>query len=58
EELPGWKESTVGVERYDQLPANARAYLKRIEEVVDTPVDIISTGPERNDTIILRDPFS
>ncbi len=58
EDLPGWKESTVGVERYDRLPANARAYLKRIEEVVDTPVDIISTGPERDDTIILRDPFS
>ncbi|HQU14733.1 MAG: adenylosuccinate synthase [Chromatiales bacterium 21-64-14] len=58
EEVPGWKESTVGVKHYDGLPANARAYLKRIEEVVQTPVDIISTGPERSETIILRHPFA
>ncbi len=58
EELPGWKESTVGVKRYDELPANARAYLARIEAVVETPVDIISTGPERSETIVLRDPFA
>ncbi len=57
-EMPGWKESTVGVRRYDDLPANARAYLKRIEEIVGTAVDIISTGPDRADTIILRDPFA
>lgn len=55
--LPGWKESTLGVTRYEALPANARAYLKRIEEVVDTPIDLISTGPERNENIILRNPF-
>jgi adenylosuccinate synthase len=57
EEVPGWKESTVGVREYEQLPANAKAYLKRIEEVVGCSIDIISTGPDRVDTIILRHPF-
>ncbi|MDV3237382.1 MAG: adenylosuccinate synthase [Gammaproteobacteria bacterium] len=57
EEVPGWKESTVSVREYDKLPANAKAYLKRIEEVVGCPIDIISTGPDRVDTIILRHPF-
>ncbi|MHB8346959.1 MAG: adenylosuccinate synthase [Acidiferrobacterales bacterium] len=57
EELPGWKESTVGVREFDRLPANARRYLARIEELVGAPIDIISTGPERDDTIILRHPF-
>ncbi|MDX1824737.1 MAG: adenylosuccinate synthase, partial [Thiohalomonadales bacterium] len=57
EEMPGWKESTVGVKNYDQLPANAKAYLKHIEEVTEIPIDIISTGPERTETIILRHPF-
>ena len=57
EEVPGWKDSTVGVREYDKLPPNAKAYLKRIEEVVGCPIDIISTGPDRVDTIILRHPF-
>jgi adenylosuccinate synthase len=57
EEVPGWKESTVGLKKYDELPENARAYLKRLEEVVGIPVDIISTGPERDETIILRNPY-
>ena len=57
EDMPGWKESTFGVTDYDKLPAAARAYLKRIEEVTGIPVDIISTGPERNETIVLRHPF-
>ena len=57
EELPGWKASTVGITAYDELPENARAYLSRIEEIVEVPVDIISTGPERNDNVILRHPF-
>ncbi len=56
-DMPGWKESTVGVRNYNDLPANARAYLKRIEEVTETPVDIVSTGPDRDDTIVLRHPF-
>jgi adenylosuccinate synthase len=58
EELSGWKESTVGVRQYEDLPVNARDYLARIEDVVGTPVDIISTGPDRRDTIILKDPFA
>lgn len=57
EEMPGWRESTLGVRRYEDLPANALAYLRRIEELTDTSIDIISTGPDRADTIVLRDPF-
>ena len=57
EDLPGWKDSTVGVKRYDDLPANARAYLKRLEQVTGARIDIISTGPERDETIVLRHPF-
>jgi adenylosuccinate synthase len=56
-DMPGWKESTVGLRSYDDLPDNAKAYLKRIEEITETSVDIISTGPDRNETIILRHPF-
>ena len=56
-DMPGWKESTVGVRNYKDLPANARAYITRIEEVTETPVDIVSTGPDRDDTIVLRHPF-
>jgi adenylosuccinate synthase len=57
EDLPGWKESTVGIKDYDRLPVNARAYLKRLEEATGTRIDIISTGAERNETILLRHPF-
>ncbi|MES2626918.1 MAG: adenylosuccinate synthase [Pseudomonadota bacterium] len=57
EELPGWKESTVGARSLDQLPVNARNYIKYIEQKIDAPVDIISTGPDRDETIILRHPF-
>jgi adenylosuccinate synthase len=58
EELPGWTESTLGIQKLEQLPANARAYIQRIEAVVKAPVDIISTGPDRNETIVLRHPFA
>jgi adenylosuccinate synthase len=58
EELPGWHESTLGIQRLEDLPANARNYLRRIEETVGTPIDIISTGPDRDETIVLRDPFA
>jgi adenylosuccinate synthase len=57
EDIAGWNESTIGVTSYDALPANARAYLERIEELVEIPVDIISTGPDRTQTIIKRHPF-
>jgi adenylosuccinate synthase len=58
EDVPGWSESTLGVAKLAELPANAQAYIKRIEEVVGAPIDIISTGPDRNETIVLRHPFS
>ena len=57
-EMPGWTESTVGVTEYDQLPANARAYVEKIEEVVGVPIAIVSTGPERNQNVILNYPFA
>jgi adenylosuccinate synthase len=57
EELPGWKESTVGVKGYKGLPKAARDYLQRIEELCAVPVDLISTGPERDETIVMRHPF-
>ena len=57
EEVPGWQESTVGVTNFDDLPAKARDYLARIEELAGIPVDIISTGPDREQTIIKRHPF-
>lgn len=57
EELPGWSESTVGAKRLEDLPENARAYIRYIEKAVEVPVDIISTGPDREETIILRHPF-
>jgi len=56
-DLPGWNESTIGVRSVDDLPANARAYIAFLEEEVGTPIDIISTGPDRNETIVLRNPF-
>lgn len=58
EEWPGWKTSTVGTRAYEDLPQEARNYLTRLEEITETPIDIISTGPDRADTIILRDPFT
>jgi adenylosuccinate synthase len=57
EEMPGWKGSTVGVKQFDQLPQAARNYLKRMEAVCEVPIDIISTGPDREETIVLRHPF-
>ncbi len=57
EELPGWKESTLGIKGYDELPQNAKIYLNRIAEITEMPIDIISTGPDRTDTIILRHPY-
>jgi adenylosuccinate synthase len=58
EELPGWSESTFGVKSLDELPENARTYIRFIEEKIEAPVDIISTGPDREETIILRHPFN
>jgi adenylosuccinate synthase len=57
EQMPGWSESTAGATSLDQLPENAKAYIKRLETVIEAPIDIVSTGPDRNETIILRSPF-
>jgi adenylosuccinate synthase len=57
EEVPGWKESTVGITDYDALPLNARKYLERLAGLVDVPIGMISTGPDRDQTIVLRHPF-
>ncbi|MEJ2603526.1 MAG: adenylosuccinate synthase [Gammaproteobacteria bacterium] len=57
EDMPGWNESTVGITEYDALPSNARSYLSRIEALVGTSIDIISTGADREHTIVLRHPF-
>ena len=57
ESMPGWTESTVGIREFDGLPANAQAYIKRIESVCGVPADMISTGPDRDETIVLRHPF-
>ena len=56
-EMPGWQESTVGIRDYDQLPRAARDYLNRVEELCGAPIDIISTGPDRDETVVLRHPF-
>ena len=58
EEMPGWSEVTVGATSRDALPANAIAYIARIEELTGVPVDIISTGPDRVETMVLRNPFA
>jgi adenylosuccinate synthase len=58
EELPGWKESTIGKTRYEDLPDNARRYLERLQALLGVPIDIISTGPDRNQTIFLKHPFA
>ncbi|AKC70391.1 adenylosuccinate synthase [Pandoraea oxalativorans] len=57
EDFPGWTQSTVGVTEWDQLPVQAQNYLKRIEEVSGIPIDMVSTGPDRDETILLRHPF-
>ncbi len=57
EEMPGWRESTSGVRRYDELPEAARNYLDRLAEITGVPIDIVSTGPDRADTITLKNPF-
>lgn len=56
-DMPGWKESTLGITQYDDLPENARAYIEKVESLAGVPIDIISTGPDRRETIIRRDLF-
>jgi adenylosuccinate synthase len=56
-DLPGWSESTLGTTDYDRLPANARSYLETIERLTGLPIDIVSTGPDRRETLVRRHPF-
>ncbi|MCD6025553.1 MAG: adenylosuccinate synthase [Solimicrobium sp.] len=58
ETISGWTESTVGLKSMEALPINARKYISRIEELVGVPIDMVSTGPDREETIVLRQPFS
>jgi adenylosuccinate synthase len=58
EEHPGWQESSVGITRYEELPPNARTYLERLQALVGIPITIVSTGPDRDETIIRQNPFA
>ncbi|HIO97526.1 MAG TPA: adenylosuccinate synthase, partial [Leucothrix sp.] len=58
EEHEGWMSKTYGITNYDDLPEKAKAYLKRMEELLETPADIISTGPDRDHTMILKNPYA
>jgi adenylosuccinate synthase len=58
EQVPGWTESTVGAQRVEDLPPAAVSYIKRLEALVGAPIDIISTGPDRAETIVLRNPYA
>ncbi|MEA3120559.1 MAG: adenylosuccinate synthase [Paraburkholderia sp.] len=57
ETFGGWKESTIGITQWGELPANAQAYLARVQDVARVPIDMVSTGPDRDETILLRHPF-
>jgi adenylosuccinate synthase len=58
ETMPGWAGSTRGARSYAELPAEAVKYVRRIEELVEAPIVLLSTSPERDDTIMMRDPFA
>ena len=58
EEMPGWEATTAGITDFNDLPDNAKTYIKRLEELVGVKITIISTGPERDETIILEHPFA
>jgi adenylosuccinate synthase len=58
QEFAGWSDSTFGVRTWSDLPSGARSYLSRLSELAEVPIDLISTGPERDQTIVLRHPFS
>ena len=57
ESFPGWTERTAGLTQWEQLPLNARRYLQRVQELIGTPIDMVSTGPDRDHTILLRHPY-
>ena len=57
EVMSGWSDTTVGITQYDQLPLAARQYLQRIEQVTGVPIHMVSTSPDRDHTILMRDPY-
>nr|MCH9749849.1 adenylosuccinate synthetase [Pseudomonadota bacterium] len=57
-EMPGWKTSTIGTDSFDSLPIEAQNYIRKIEELSGLPIDILSTGPDRSETLILNNPFN
>jgi adenylosuccinate synthase len=57
ESFPGWSESSAGVTNWDALPLNARRYLERVQAFIGVPIDMVSTGPDRDHTILLRHPY-
>ncbi|MCF6251155.1 MAG: adenylosuccinate synthase [Methylococcaceae bacterium] len=58
EEMPGWTETTAGITELDKLPANAKAYIERIEQLLEVKIAILSTGPDRDETVIIENPFA
>jgi len=58
ENMPGWTENTQGIQEFNELPDAAQKYVKRLEELVEVPIDIVSTGPDRAETIVLKDPYA
>ena len=56
--MPGWQTSTVGVESWDALPEEAKSYIQFLEKEVGIPVSILSTGPDRSETLVITDPFA
>ena len=58
ERLAGWQTSTLGVQQWDKLPDNAKTYIRYLEKIVNVPIDMVSTGPDRVETLIMRDPFA
>jgi adenylosuccinate synthase len=58
ETLEGWSQSTRGARSWAQLPANAIKYIRRVEELIEAPVALLSTSPEREDTVLVHDPFA
>jgi len=56
-EMPGWQQSTIGTHSFDDLPIEAQNYIKKIEELSQLPVDVLSTGPDREETLIINSPF-
>ncbi|MBL0717603.1 MAG: adenylosuccinate synthetase, partial [Desulfosarcina sp.] len=58
ESFPGWEEDISGITQFEELPDNAKKYIKTIEELAETPVQVISVGPGRNETIMINNPFN